>query len=47
MKNAKKQYIPAEAILLSVNKNDIIRTSGFDGPGDIIFPIVDPTEEEE
>lgn len=39
MKNNKRNYIPAKAVLLSVNKDDVIRTSGFDGPGDPIFPI--------
>ncbi len=34
----KKPYIPALATFVAVNRDDVIRTSAFDGPGDPLFP---------
>jgi hypothetical protein len=43
--NNKKPYCAAEALVISVNKADVIRTSVFFGPEDEFFR--DETEETE
>ena len=37
MMNTKKTYIAAEAVVISVDKTDVIRTSIFFGPEDEFF----------
>ena len=34
----KKPYLPAKATFIALQKDDVIRTSAFNGPGDPLFP---------
>ena len=43
--NSKKPYRAAEAVVISVNKADVIRTSIFFGPEDELFGEGEETEE--
>ena len=36
----KKAYAPAKVDIISVRKDDVIRTSGFNGPGVPLFPAI-------